>query len=130
MVGPVPAHAVDVRRVATVVDEDDDHLAGAAGHLVEPDDVLEGPLERELVDLLVVVAFLADVDEDLLEAGLEQLRGATLVEQRAVAGHDHPEPLGPGLAAVVDGAAVQQRLTQPAQADADLSPAGSAMAER
>ena len=62
----------DVLGVAPVVDEDDVHLASILRHLVEAKDVVAGLLERQMVDVVVLVAFLTDVDEHLVQARVEQ----------------------------------------------------------
>ena len=117
MLAPVRLHPLDVRRCRDGGRRARCRPRSDPRPSREPSDVVARLLERELVDLLVLVALVADVDEDLLEAGVEQRVAPALVEQRTVRRHRHLEPGIADLAHAVGCVPVQQWLTEPAQAD-------------
>ena len=108
----------DVRGVAVVVDEDDVDLAPAFGHLGETHDVVARPLERQLVDVLVLLALVADVDEDACSSPASRsARPFSSLSIEPLLDIATSKPASLDLPDEVGRVAVEQRFTEPAEAD-------------
>ncbi len=89
---PEGPHAGAVFGIATMVDEHDPDVALALGELREADDVLAGSLEGQAVYRFVVRTNITDVEEHLVEPGIEEGTSPLLVEQRAIRRHRADDP--------------------------------------
>ena len=122
---PVFLNHLDMLSVAAMIDEHQGYTARIAGHVDESKNVVTCPLERQVVDSLVVVSKFPAVDVDLLQACVEQCSSSALIEQRGVRRHPTVKPCVAYLTHILRRVLVQSASPRPQRSTRIAAPVRS-----